>query len=55
MSCGTCAKVRAHMPQAIRRRLEILERRMAEKKQRRQSVAVTYTVGGKPAGSGHGR
>jgi hypothetical protein len=33
MNCGTCAKVRAHTPQAIRRRLEILERMMARKRQ----------------------
>lgn len=55
MSCGTCAKIRAHTPQAIRRRLELLERRMSAKKQAKQNVAVAYTVGGKPAGSGHGR
>lgn len=54
MSCGTCAKIRSHTPQAIRRRLELLERRMAAKKQPKPSVAVAYTIG-KAAGIGHGR
>lgn len=53
MSCGTCAKIRSHTPQAIRRRLEILERMMAAKKPK-PPIAVSYTIGAKPGGNTNG-
>lgn len=42
MSCGSCAKVRAHLPAAIRARLEAVEARMRGKKQIK--IAFTYTT-----------
>jgi hypothetical protein len=33
MSCGRCAKVRAHLPQSIRARLEAVERRIEQARQ----------------------
>lgn len=44
MSCGRCAKVRAHLPEAIRARLEAVERRIEqarrEERRRRREVQV---------------
>jgi hypothetical protein len=42
MTCSTCAKIRAHTPQAIRRRLEILEQMMARK--RTPAISMSYNV-----------
>lgn len=32
MSCNLCKKTRAYLPSAIRARLEVVERRMAQRK-----------------------
>ena len=46
--CGTCAKVRAHLPAAIRVRLAAAEARMrarkASQKKRSAAVGITYSV-----------
>jgi hypothetical protein len=41
MSCGACGKVRAHLPAAIRARLEQVEARMRAKK---RPIAISYTT-----------
>jgi hypothetical protein len=43
MSCATCAKVRAHLPAAIRARLEEVERRM-EARRVNARIAIAYKV-----------
>jgi len=40
--CGNCAKIRAHMPAAIRARIEQVEARMRAR--RKPSIAITYTT-----------
>jgi len=41
MSCGGCQRVRSHLPAAIRKRLEEVERRIAAKRSR---VQINYTT-----------
>jgi len=43
MSCGACTRVRAHLPAAIRKRLEEVERRI-EAKRTRGRVEIKYTT-----------
>ena len=43
MSCGTCQRVRKHLPAQIRARLEEVERRIEAKKAKRR-VQVNYTT-----------
>jgi hypothetical protein len=47
MSCGGCAKVRAHLPAAIRARLEAVEARMRAKK--KSAIVISYTTTKPPA------
>ncbi len=54
MSCGTCKRIRAHMPVAIRARLEQIEQRMAANR-RRPQITVNYSTGQSPHRSEAGK
>lgn len=44
MSCRTCEKIRAHLPEAIRRRLAVVEARMKARQARdAPRVTIKYT------------
>src|SRR4029077_1778192 len=50
MSCGGCQRVRSHLPAAIRKLLEEVERRIEAKKAKHR-VQIKYTTTSQPAAS----